>query len=401
MAYRLTKEHLLIDLYAAFACAKKHKSNKEYVKVFEGRLSYNIRRLADDLYSRNYKPEPSSCFIVDRPKKREVFAAQFRDRIVHHLYFNYTHELFERTFIQDTYSCIPNRGTHYGIDRLAQHIRKETLNYKREAYVMKLDIRGYFMHINRQRLLDIALGSLEKMRHHKAKDNLLWEDIIDFDFVEWLTKEIVLLNPKDSCHIVGRIDDWDGLDHSKSLFHTNNGCGIPIGNLTSQLFSNVYLNMFDQFMKRELHCNHYGRYVDDAYIVSHDRDWLLSLVPDIRRFLKESLELDIHMGKLHLINTRYGTDFLGAFVRPYRNYVSNATLRRTKDNINRLNFNDEDAVFRSVNSFLGTLVHCKSYNLRRMLFHQDRFLKIGKFDSGITKFKLIRNKQIKAHENNI
>ena len=167
------------------------------------------------------------------------------------------------------------------------------------------------------------MSAIEKMRHHKAKDNLLWEDVIDFDFVEWLTREIILLNPKDSCHIVGRIEDW-----------------------------------------------------------------LLSLVPDIRHFLKDSLDLDIHMGKLHLINTRYGTDFLGAFVRPYRNYVSNATLRRTKDNINRLNFNDEDAVFRSVNSFLGTLVHYKSYNLRRMLFYQDRFLQIGKFDRNITKFKL-------------
>lgn len=141
-------------------------------------------------------------------------------------------------------------------------------------------------------------------------------------------------------------------------------------------------------MKRELHCKHYGRYVDDAYIVGRDKKWLLSIVPAIRQFLKTSLQLDLHMGKLHIIKARYGTDFLGAFLKPYRRYVSNKTLRRTKENIRRLNMEDEDAVFRSVNSFLGTLVHNKSYNIRRELFLNDRFLKVGIFDKDITKFEL-------------
>jgi len=247
MAYRLTRKALILDLHAAFQCAKKHKGSKPYVQHFERKLQQNIEQLADDLLSRTYKPEPSTVFIVERPKKREVFAAQFRDRVVHHLYYNYTHELFERTFIHDTYSCITGRGTHYGIERLAKHILQESHNYQRECYVMKMDKRGYFMHIDRQILLDIVLKTLRKIGNHRIArgHKLTWANWIDMDFVSWLSEEIIMLDPKKNCRMVGTVEDWEGLDHSKSLFYTNDGCGLPIGNLTSQLLSNVYLNEFD------------------------------------------------------------------------------------------------------------------------------------------------------------
>lgn len=111
----LTRQQLLIDLYQAYYDARKHKSARSYVRKWEYNLKENMEELCDALMSRSYNPLPSKCFIVDYPKKREIFAAMFRDRIVHHLYFNYTHKLYERTFIQDSYSCIRNRGTHYGI----------------------------------------------------------------------------------------------------------------------------------------------------------------------------------------------------------------------------------------------------------------------------------------------
>ena len=279
MAYRLTRKALILDLHAAFQLAKRHKSNKPYVQHFERKLKRNIEQLADDLLNRTYKPEPSTVFIVERPKKREVFAAQFRDRVVHHLYYNYTHELFERTFIADTYSCIEGRGTHYGIERLAQHIRQESHSNQRECYVMKMDKRGYFMHIDRQILLNIVLKTLRRMANHRIArgHKLTWNNWIDMDFVAWLSEEIIMLDPRQNCKIVGTVEDWEGLDHSKSLFYTMDGCGLPIGNLTSQLLSNVYLNEFDQYMKRTLKCKHYGRYVDDSFVVSTDKEWLLSL----------------------------------------------------------------------------------------------------------------------------
>lgn len=379
MACTLTRDALLMDLYAAFLCAKRHKGSKPYVKRFERHLMQNLTELRDTLWYRTYKPAPSSCFIIERPKKREVFAAQFRDRVVHHLYYNYTHELYERTFIADSYSCIPGRGTHYGIQRLADHIRRASQNYTKTCYVMKLDIRGYFMHIDRQQLLEIATQSLEKMSART--------DIADKELLLWLTREIILLDPNKNCRIIGNEDDWTGLDPAKSMRFVNSGKGMPIGNLTSQLFSNVYLNEFDQFMKRTLHCRHYGRYVDDAYVVSTDKEWMLSLVPDIKRFLSERLGLTLHMGKLTVTDTRYGVEFLGAFVKPYRTYASNACLRRMERNIRNMRTHDGDAVCRSVNSFLGVLSHHKTYRIRRAMFLREKFLKIGTFDMDMKTFQ--------------
>ena len=125
---KLTREQLLADLYEAYYAARKHKRNKPYQLRFEERLEENLEELCDALYTRTYRPLPSSCFIISEPKKREVFAAEFRDRVVHHLYYNYTYRMYERTFIHDTYSCIKGRGTHYGIRRLERHIRRESLN---------------------------------------------------------------------------------------------------------------------------------------------------------------------------------------------------------------------------------------------------------------------------------
>lgn len=387
MGYRLTRQDLIRDLYVAFYDARKHKASMAYVVHFERNLYANIERLCDSLINRSYTAKPSKCFIVDYPKKREVFAAQFADRVVHHLYFNYTHELYERTFIQDTYSCIKGRGTHYGIGRLDGHIRKESQNYTIPCYILKLDIRGYFMHIDRQRLLDIATASILSMSTHRVKKGQAetWADVIDIDFILWLTKEIVMLDPKVNCEIVGSSDHWIGLDRNKSLFYTNAGCGMPIGNLTSQLFSNVYLNVFDQYMKRELRCAHYGRYVDDAYIVSCDKGWMLSVVPQIRQFLKERLCLDLHMGKLVVCDYRKGVEFLGAFIKPHRIYVSNQSLRRVKGNVGKIDFNDREKVFRTVNSYLGMFVHYASYNLRQQIFQHSRFTDIAPYDSNMTK----------------
>ena len=272
----MTREQLYEDLHQAYLDARRHKRNRPYQMRFEAHLEENLETLCDALWNRTYQPLPSDCFIITDPKRREVFAAHFQDRIVHHLYFNYTHEMFERTFIEDSYSCIKGRGTHYGINRLRWHILKESRNYTRPCYVLKMDIRGYFMSINRQKLLSLCVESLEKMAKHQVGKyrQTLWEETVDMDFVRYLTKVIVLLNPTEQCQMIGSPSDWDELPHDKSLFHSPKGCGLPIGNLTSQLFSNVYLNRFDQFMKRELKCKHYGRYVDDFYVVSCDREWL-------------------------------------------------------------------------------------------------------------------------------
>ena len=394
MAYTLTREALKLDLYAAYHMAKRHKQSKHYVRVFERRLDANLQEICDSLYERHYQPEPSSCFIVDRPKKREVFAAQFSDRVVHHLYYNYTHKMFERTFIEDSYSCIKGKGTHYGIERLKQHIISESHNYSRQCWAMNLDIRGYFMHIDRNILLDIAIGTIRKMATHRIDSSSpqTWGDVIDIDFLCWLSREIIMLDPKTSCKIVGQAEDWDGLDHNKSLFHTPDGCGLPIGNLTSQLLSNVYLNEFDQFMKRELKCRHYGRYVDDSYVISCDKDWLLGLIPKIDDFMHEHLHLELHRGKTHIRDVRYGVEFLGGYVKPHRTYMSHAAVGRLRQSINRLPKGNRWQLFRSVNAMLGVLAHFDSFRLRKQLFDVERFTRYGYFDSDMNTYTIYRHR---------
>ena len=388
MAYQLTRDALMLDLYAAFICAKRHKAKKPYVLHFERNLKENIESLCDDLWTRRYKPEPSTCFVIQRPKKREVFAAQFRDRIVHHLYYNYTHELFERTFIQDTYSCIPGRGTHYGIERMTQHIRQESHNWQRPCYALKIDIRGYFMHINRLRLLDIATASLLKMADHQANRCMKWRDVIDMDFILWLTREIVLLDPTDGCRRVGNPSEWDDVDASKLMANAPADCGMPIGNLTSQLFSNVYMNPFDQMVKRLLHFLHYGRYVDDSATISSDRQRLTDAIPVMRDFLKDELCLDMHMGKTQIIDVRYGVEFLGAFIKPYRTYICNRSLSRIRQEAADVMHMGRGQAFRTVNSLLGVMSHYSSYNLRRDIFTQQHILRYGTFDRDMTVYEL-------------
>ena len=139
---KLTREQLYADLHAAYIEARKHKRSRDYQQQFERDMYWQLKYLCDELYERRYTPQPATCFTICDPKKREIVAAEFRDRIVHHLYYSYTHQLFERTFIEDAYSCIESRGTHYGVKRLQQHIREESQNYTRPCYVLKMDILG-------------------------------------------------------------------------------------------------------------------------------------------------------------------------------------------------------------------------------------------------------------------
>ena len=365
MSFTLSREQLLADLYQAYYDARRHKRNKPYQLRFEADLERNLNALCDELYNRTYKPYPSTCFIITDPKKREVFAADFRDRIVHHLYYNYTHELYERTFIYDSYSCIRDRGTHFGIARLEQHIRQESQHYTVPCYVLKMDISGYFMHINRQLLLSICLATLERMSVHRILKHVptTWQEVLDMDFVRYLTHEIVLLNPIKDCRLHGSEEEWADLPQSKSLFHSPAGCGLPIGNLTSQLFSNVYLNVLDQYVKRKLRCRHYGRYVDDFYVVSADKEFLLEVAERVKEMLQMRLHLEINDGKTKVLSIWHGVDFLGAYVKPHRQYASRQMVMRMREKLRLLPQYDAQHVQASLQSYEGLLSHGKNFLL--------------------------------------
>ena len=395
LKFRISPEQLLVDLYRAYRDARKHKRKRFYQLEFELDLEAELVALRDAIVERKYIPGTSTCFIINDPKQREVFAAEFRDRVVHHLYYNYTYELFERTFIADSYSCRKKKGTHYGFKRLGHHIRSVSLNYTQQCYVMKIDIMGYFMHINRNRLLDISLGALRKMAMRWSDvRGMRWCEKLDYDLLFFLSRVIIMNNPLDNCIIRGSSVDWKGLPRSKSLFYSTNGCGLPIGNLTSQLFSNVYMNVFDNYIKRSFPYIAYGRYVDDAFFVASSKDCLRKVIPHINDFLKDNLGLEIHPNKVFIRDARYGVEFLGGYNKPYRCYMANKSLARLRYKVLALNaVCDARKLQASINSFLGVLSHYKSFGLRKLMFGNFGNLNsIGRFNSDWLVFRPFKSR---------
>lgn len=395
--YEITERQLLVDLYNAYYLARRHKASKSYVKEYEENLFHNLTLLRDQLWKRQYKPRPSCCFVVHKPKDREVYAATFEDRIVHHLYFNYTHDLFESTFVDDAYSCILNKGTGYGIKRLQKHIREESLNYSRECSILKLDIKGYFMHINRNKLLEICKETIQKMaprKIHKGEPKT-WEQQIDIDFVMYLTETIVLYDPTVDAVKIGNPHEWDRVPPAKLMSNSPEDCGLPIGNLTSQLFSNVYLNVFDQYMKRVIKCKHYGRYVDDAFVVSSDVEWLHSIIPKAERFLLEKLGLELHRGKIKISTAKIGVAFLGSYLKPWRIYISNSTISKIRKKMPLLKDSSPMHLRASLNSYMGFMKHTASFHVRTLLFCSMPFVfEHGHYNKDITKFILNKDEII-------
>lgn len=383
MPHSVSRHELYNDLFIAYHKAIVHKSDKRCVQECEKRLDTIIHQLTDELYERRYHPRPSSCFIVKHPKKREVFAADFIDRIIHHYIFMKTHVLFERTFIHDTYSCIEKRGTHYGIQRLRHHIESCSENYTRPCYVLKMDLKGYFMHIDRLLLANIVDKTLDHMAIRSSDGaGLRWEEKIDIGFMKYLCREVIMSDPTEGCIIHGDRSDWDGLPDSKCMFLVPKGYGLPIGNFTSQLFSNVFLNQLDQFVKRTLRCKHYGRYVDDYFLVSTDRHELRRWAKEIDKYLYDELHISINKGKTQVCDARHGVEFLGAYIKPWRIYISNQSLRRMHRQIPSIMNKTPEQQMQSVNSFLGILGHYNSYRERNKLVQQVDITRIGYMTDG-------------------
>ena len=309
---KLQAEELLEDLYCAYFDARKNKRGTASQLRFELNLERNLSVLAREISTGHYEVGRSICFVVDKPVKREIFAADFRDRVVHHLLFNWLSSMLERSFVADSYSCRKGKGTLYGIERTRKHIRQCTRNFTQTAYVLKVDISGYFMSINRQRLLDTILTEMEKYRHRRCgRGKMTWEERIDYTLATDLLRKVILNDPTQNCIFRGRRSDWNGLPANKSLFNNEEGCGLPIGNLTSQLFSNVYLSAFDNRMKREEGLRYYGRYVDDIIIVHSDCHYLAQLSERMERVLKTDYGLTMHPRKRLLQRANQGFDFLG------------------------------------------------------------------------------------------
>lgn len=307
------------------------------------------------------------AFVVDKPVIREIFAADFRDRIVHHLIFNKLNPLFEKTFIHDSYACRIGKGTHLGIQRIDKFIRQCSENYTQDCYILKLDIKGFFMHINKNILFE-KLSTFINQHYLQTDKELLLA----------LCHKIIFNDPTKNCIIKGKRSNWDDLPTDKSLFHSAHECGLPIGNLTSQVFANFYMNSFDHFVKHDLSIRYYGRYVDDFIIIHQDLSYLKSLIPVLSNFLLSTLQLPLHPKKIYLQHYTKGVQFLGTVIKPNRIYIANRTkgnfyTATEKQNIvardHKPTKEEQSTFLSSMNSYLGIMKHYKTYKLRKgMLF---------------------------------
>lgn len=286
------------NLHRCYLKCRRSKRNTVNALRFEMNLEENLCRLERELKTRSYQPARSVCFVVKKPKFREVFAADFRDRVVHHVLVDYLERIFEPRFIFDSWACRAGKGAHNGVARLRKMARRVTANGTRGAFFLQMDVKNYFGSIDKALLLNL-------LRRATSRSDVLW-----------LAERIINSDCKRNCVFKGNRGLFALLPPHKTLFNAPAGRGLPIGNLTSQFFANVYLNEMDQFIKRGLKVKHYVRYVDDFILLSESAEELAAWRGQITDFLRRNLQLDVHPQKQRIAPVSDGMDFLGYIVRP-------------------------------------------------------------------------------------
>jgi len=353
----LDKEQILYNLFQAYYDTRKYKRNTQSAVNFEMNYEQKLFELREDLVNGTYTISPSICFIIQDPVQREVFAADFRDRIVHHLIYNYIYELLDNHFIYDSYSCRVAKGTHFGIKRVEHFLRSCTRNYTRDTYILKLDIQGFFMGIDKT----ILFNKIQTYLSSK-KEKLT----VDYGFLIQLIHKVVFHDSTMGCIIKWLKANRNWLPDNKSLFHSWPDIWLAIGNLTSQLFANIYLDSLDKYIKYELWFQYYGRYVDDFIIIDNDKQKLLTAIPKIRKFLREKLHLTLHPKKIYFQHYNKWVQFLWVYIKPYRTYIRRRTLGNFYKRVFSLNkvvvYNETSLSI--INSYLWLLQHFRTYKVR-------------------------------------
>lgn len=282
--------------------------------------------------------------------------------------------LFENNFIDDTYNCRKEKGVLYGVKRVHQMIKECSCNYTKDCYVGKFDMQGFFMTIDKSILLNKLITFV--------KQNYKGDDI---DLLLYLIDKVVSNKPQNNCIIKGDVKQWKLLPSNKSLFTCDQQCGLPIGNLTSQMFANFYLSEFDNYMK----ClyKYYGRYVDDFIVISSKRS-IVDNIANMKQKLKD-VNIVLHPNKIYIQHYTKGVNFIGSVIKKNRLYVANRTVSNIYMAICKYNNNvSEDIihVLQSFNSYLGFLKHYLTFAIKCKMY-----LKISKY--WLSKIKISKNFQ--------
>ncbi len=320
------------NLHLAFKRARKGKTTVDYVLDFESNLEQNIFKLQSELLFHIYRPKHLETFILRDPKTRKISKSAFRDRVVHHALCNIIEPYFERIFINDSYANRKSKGTLKAIQRYDYFARKISQNYSHNAYVLKADIKQYFETVN-----------------HPVLVKILRKKIVD-PRIMWLIT-VILANYNT----------------------TEMGIGMPLGNLTSQFFANVFLNELDQYVKHTLKAEYYIRYVDDFVILDHSRKQLEEHKTKIEHFLNEKLKLQLHPDKSRIISLSHGVEFLGLKLFPHHKTLKKKNVRKFERKLKELSLDYDtgketyDAIYDFLEGWVAYTKCANTYKLRQRI----------------------------------
>jgi retron-type reverse transcriptase len=318
----------------AYLDCRKTKRNSASAAAFEQDQERNLARLRDELADGSYWPGRSICFIITRPRPREVWAADFRDRIVHHLLYNRIAPRFYASFISDTCACIPGRGTLYAARRLEGKIRTASQNWSRPLWYLKCDLANFFVSIDKR---------------------VLWRQIaarVTEPWWLWLAGVILFHDPRADYELRGERRLVELVPPHKRLASQPGHLGLPIGNLSSQFFANIYLDALDQYAKHQVRARHYVRYVDDFVLLHESPQWLNAALASIEAFLPTTLGARLNPSKTILQPVARGVDFVGHVIKPWHTRTRRRTVGQA---VERLRTMDDSMVYAAANSYLGLL----------------------------------------------
>lgn len=331
------------NLLQAYYMARKGKRYRDDVLIFTGRLEENLIELQNELIWKTYKVGRYREFFVKDPKKRLVMALPFRDRVIQCAIYRVLNPLLDKRYINTSYACRVGYGTHKSVSKAQCWLRKLSDTYDR-VYVLKMDISKYFYRVN-----------------HNVLMSVLSRFIADRELLQLL--EVIIrsetpfgLNLKDHEFSGERID----------------GIGMPIGNLTSQMFANLYLNEIDQYSKHQLRVRYYIRYMDDILILHHDKQSLWQYKNAINQFLEDHLYLSLN-NKTCIRTIGQGVEFCGYRIWPYKIRMRKNTSLKMRRRLKHLVIKLKDGSLcwekfnASYQSYLGTTKHCTSSGLRESL----------------------------------
>lgn len=344
------------NLETAFNRARRGKTLKRYVIEFEEKLKENLLQLRNELLMQTYNPQPLKTFILRDPKTRKISKSAFKDRVVHHAICNIIEPVFDKRFIHDSFANRLRKGTLNAIKRFDYFKRKVSKNNTIKCYVLKADIKSYFDTVNHKILLQILSKKIKDER------------------VIWLIRKI--------------------LANHKGEYHNK---GMPLGNLTSQFFANVYLNELDQFIKHKLRAKYYIRYVDDFVMFHQSRKVLQEYKEEIDCFLRDNLDLRLHPDKSQVLKLEKGISFLGFRVFYHHKLLVKKNMRKFEKKMEQMKHLyregkiEREKVIEKFEGWLAYASHANTYKYRKRM--------TSKFNLSFPTKQDIRITSVKKHEN--